>query len=330
MLAMSAPPPLTAAASPADAPQRRAYPADATIDGWLAPDHWPLRHFRWPAPAGAMRGSLLFVGGRGDIFEKYLESFAHWHGQGWRIDSFDWRGQGGSGRLTADPHVGHIGDYALWIADLEAFVAQWRAATPGPHVIIAHSMGGHLLLRALVERVVAVEAAVLVAPMLGFRAPYPQRLGHWIAGLMSRILGPERAAWRVSEKPGSSAAMRQKLLTHDADRYADELWWHATKPELQLGPASWWWVRQGYASFLQLGRPAMLEAVTTPLLILSASHDALIAPAAIRHAAARLPAASLHEYGAEAAHELLREADGVRDDALARIDAFLAREAPAP
>jgi hypothetical protein len=25
------------------------------------------------------------------------------------------------------------------------------------------------------------------------------------------------------------------LLTHDADRYADELWWRAARPELELG-----------------------------------------------------------------------------------------------
>ena len=45
---------------------------------------------------------------------------------------------------------------------------------------------------------------------------------------------------------------------------------------------------------------------------------------AIRRAVRLLPDARLLEFGPEAAHEILREADPVRDRALARIDSFLA------
>ena len=78
---------------------RRAIPAAARITRWTARDGWTLRRFDWPAK-GRARGRMLFQGGRGDIFEKYLEAFAHWQAQGWSITSFDWRGQGGSGRLS--------------------------------------------------------------------------------------------------------------------------------------------------------------------------------------------------------------------------------------
>ena len=101
---------------------RRQHPADATIRYRPAADGWPLRVFDWPA-AGAPRGSILFQGGRGDFIEKYLESFAWWHAQGWRVTAFDWRGQGGSGRTTPAPRVGHIADYAQYIADLADFGA---------------------------------------------------------------------------------------------------------------------------------------------------------------------------------------------------------------
>lgn len=120
---------------------RRAIPSGATIHQWTAPDGWPLRAFAWPAE-GTPRGSILFQGGRGDIFEKYLETMDHWHGQGWTITSFDWRGQGGSGRLTAKKNCGHIEDFAQYVADLRAFYSEWVAATPGPHVVMGHSMGG--------------------------------------------------------------------------------------------------------------------------------------------------------------------------------------------
>jgi lysophospholipase len=306
---------------------RRAVPAGANIGSWRAADGWPLRTFAWD---GGGRGSLLFLGGRGDVFEKYYEAFDHWHRAGWGIESFDWRGQGGSGRMSDDPLVGHASDFAPWIEDLAAFYTQRAARTPGPHVIVSHSMGGHLTLRALAERRIAPDAAVLVAPMLGLRsAPFGPRLGAKIAWLMTKLGRPERQAWKSNERPGVPMKKRQSLLTHDIARYEDELWWKREKPEIAVGPPSWAWVAEAYRSTLALQAPGRLESVATPILLLAADHDRLVDPAAIGRAAARLPDAKLRVWGAESAHEILREADPVRDAALAEIDAFLDARAPA-
>ena len=307
---------------------RRAVPAGATLGTWVAADGWPLRTFAWPQGGG--RGSLLFLGGRGDIVEKYFEAFDHWHRAGWSIASFDWRGQGGSGRLSDNPRCGHADDFGPWIEDLAGFFADWRAANPGPHVIVCHSMGGHLTLRALAERRIAPDAAVLVAPMLGLKsAPFGPWLGARIAALMCRIGDPKRLAWKTNERPGVPDRARQALLTHDPARYEDEIWWKAEKPEIALGPPSWAWVAAAYRSTLALERPGLLEAVTTPILLLEARQDRLVDPRAIERAAARLPNAELRAWGAESAHEILREADPVRDQALAAIDRFLDANAPA-
>ncbi|HWK35855.1 alpha/beta hydrolase, partial [Sphingomonas sp.] len=169
---------------------RRAYPQGATIDRWIANDGYALRRFDWPAPGEAdasPRGSILFQCGRGDIFEKYLETFAHWHRLGWRVTSLDWRGQGGSGRLTDRPHVGHIDSFDRYIADIGGFWRDWSAGAAGPRVAMGHSMGGHLMLRAMTERAVAPDAAVLIAPMLGLHAPIGPRFGEWLARTMGGI-----------------------------------------------------------------------------------------------------------------------------------------------
>src|SRR3546814_14705034 len=73
-----------------------------------------------------------------------------------------WRGQGGSGRLSDNPLVGHASDFAVWVADLAAFYREWASEHAGPHVVIGHSMGGHLLLRALAEKAMSPDAAVLI------------------------------------------------------------------------------------------------------------------------------------------------------------------------
>lgn len=288
-----------------------------------------LRRIDWPATA-PKRGSILFLPGRGDAYEKYLETLADWHDQAWHVTAADWRGQAGSGRLGNDAVTGHVGDFADWIDDLTQFWGDWKAAHPGPHVLVGHSMGGHLVLRALAERRVDPDAMVLSAPMLGFTGPsLPLGMLHAVAWLMRRLGDPRRPAWKWSEKPGEMPASRIGLLTHDADRYADELWWREKRPELVMGPGSWQWVERAYASMRALDRPGVLEAIDTPVLLIATSNDKLVGMAPIKRAAARLPKGELLAFGDEARHEILREVDPVRDRAMAAIAEFLDRTAPA-
>jgi lysophospholipase len=166
--------------------------------------------------------------------------------------------------------------------------------------------------------------------MLGFLPDFlPHRLQLVAANLMCRLGDPRRPAWKWSEKPGELPNGRAKLLTHDKDRYADESWWRAERPELVMGPGSWGWTRAALRSILFLQRPGLLEAVDTPVLLLAAQHDRLVSYRAIRRAAERIPNAELVSFGPEAYHELLRECDAVRECALAAIDAFLDIVAPA-
>jgi lysophospholipase len=305
---------------------RRGIPADATESVWHAADGWAIRRIDW-APAVPARGSLLFVPGRGDFYEKYLEALADWAAQGWRVTALDWRWQAGSGRYYPGQRWGGVDDFSTWINDLGNFWQDW-AAECGPHVLVGHSMGGHLALRAVADRVLRPDALVLSAPMLGFVTPIPAGLQAAFAALMCTIGNPARPAWGEGERPGDTAATRGQALTHDAGRYADEAWWRAQRPVLDLGAGTWQWVRKAGESVRYLDRPGVLESVDVPVLLLGAQHDLLVAWPSIRRAAQRLPDAELVSWGSEAAHELLREADPVRDAVLGAIAQFLDRAAP--
>jgi lysophospholipase len=308
---------------------RRAIPQGAQVHSWTTPDGWQLRAFAWPAEGATPRGSILFQGGRGDIFEKYLELFHHWHAQGWTITSFDWRGQGGSGRLTEARNCGHIEDFAQYIADFRAFYADWHAATPGPHIVVAHSMGGHLVLRALVEGAARPDAAVLVAPMLGVHAIGGAWFGEKLARLMGGVGDMSRPAWKTNEKPYTTES-RQKLLTHDRDRYSDELWWKEAKPELSTGSPSWKWLIEAFRSMRELRASPRLKAMDVPVLMLVAEADGLVDPKAALAIAPKLPDARVVRFGKESAHEILREGDKVRNRAIGEIDLFLSARAQKP
>lgn len=310
---------------------RRAIPPHAREGIWTLGDGHALRRIDWPGrEQDAARGSILFFPGRGDHYEKYIESLEEWHCAGWRVTASDWRGQGGSGRLGKDAVTGHIEDFAIWIDDLAELWARWIEETPPPHVLMGHSMGGHLVMRALVERRVSPAAAVLSAPMLGMNGPpLPLPVLHAVASVMTRIGDPARQAWKWSEKPGEMPADREALLTHDPERYADEAWWREARPELAMGPASWRWVERAYASWRSLERTGALEGVSVPVLIVSTSADKLVSHKANIRAAERLPRGELAEFGPEAHHEILREADVVRARAMQAIGEFLDRTAPA-
>lgn len=300
---------------PADSRRRI---ADGMVIGeWAAPDGWRLRRFDWPHRPPA-RGRLLFLGGRGDFFEKYLEAFAHWHAQRWSLTGFDWRGQGGSGRLLADRQICHLTDFDPLLADLSAFVSEWRAENPpGPHVVVAHSMGGHLALRLLAQNPLAFDAAALCAPMLGIKVKhFPTRPLH-LAARAACLLGlEERQIWR--RDPGNIPGR----MTSCPERIADKIWWKSNHPDIASGSPSWGWTRAAFDSIERLNRNK-LEEVDTRTLLLASELDPIIRIDAMRTIAGRLPNAELEVY-VGGGHELLREADPIRLNLLARIDGFLA------
>jgi lysophospholipase len=303
---------------------RRSIPSDAFMRDWTAADGWIYRILeRRQEATGSARGSLLFAGGRGDFIEKYLEVLDHWHGSGWNVSAFDWRGQGGS---QGDRPGGHLDSFDTLVGDLAGLIDEWRSQTPGPHVAVGHSMGGHVLLRTLADQHPPIAAAVLVAPMLMINSgPLPPVAAEWLASTASMFGWSGQPAWQQPSLPQPAGSIRQAILTGCPDRYEDELWWWEKHPGFNLGAPSWGWLKAAYQSCAAL-TPAKMAGVETPVLLVGTERDRLVAPAAIRRAAAGLPSSELLMFD-DSAHEILRERDEVRLKAFAAIDAFLGRHA---
>lgn len=311
---------------------RRSIPAEAVESFWAASDAHRIRRIDWPGAGSALRGSLLFMPGRGDYYEKYLETLQYWHCSGWRVTAADWRGQSGSGRLGRDQATGHIDDFGIWVDDLSNLWAEWQASTKGPHVLVGHSMGGHLVLRGLAEKRVVPDALVAIAPMLSLQPGFgfiPTSWLHGIARFLASRGDSRRSAWRGKERPGWAETSRMERLTHDLKRYEDEIWWREKRPELDLGAPSLGWIEAALRSIRLIESPGYLEAIDRPVLIVATEADLLVEYSAIEQAAARIPAAQLETFGEEARHELLREVDEVRDKVLTLIDRFFDSCAPA-
>lgn len=285
-------------------------------------DGWRLRSMVWPALPDA-RGSILFIGGRGDFIEKYAESYWHWRDHGFALAVFDWRGQGLSGRLGDTPDKGHSTGFDVLVADLGEQVTWFRERLPPPYFAVAHSMGGHLLLRHLSASPGSINRAVLLSPLFGLVAA---PVGPWLARIIAAVQVSRGKAGDYAPGAGPAQAgnaVRGRRLSSDPDRVTDEAYWIEQNPALRIGGVTNGWVAAAFASIDTLAAPGVLEAVTTPLLILAAANDRLVDGAAAARLAKRLPHARVAVI-AGAAHELLRETDAIRDPVLARIDEFLA------
>lgn len=313
---------------PSDQPHpiRRQLPREARIDHWHAPDGWPIRRFDWPGD-GDRAGSILFLGGRGDIFEKYLEAFDHWHARGWSVTALDWRGHGGSGRLTDLSTVGHLASFDSLIADLSAFWADW-SKRDGSRVAVGQSMGGHVLARTMLAGAIDPNGAVLISPMVRIRSPLGAWLSERIARWQCRRGDPARPAWRPHDRD-TAQLDSDAMLTGDHARLLDEHWWHDRMPGLRLGPPSWGWLAAAFASGRALEREARTAPhLGAPTLMMVADDDRLTDSRVSAALANDLDGVSLRRFPRGAGHELLRELDPIRDAALDAIDTFLA-ELPA-
>jgi pimeloyl-ACP methyl ester carboxylesterase len=65
-------------------------------------DNVRLRYAIWPKSA-EHRGTICLVQGRTEFIEKYFETIADFRARGFAVATFDWRGQGGSERMTGNP-----------------------------------------------------------------------------------------------------------------------------------------------------------------------------------------------------------------------------------
>lgn len=296
-----------------------------------AEEHWlegrggiRLRALTAPALRGPARGSIIVAPGRTEFIEKYFELIGELQQRGFAVFCIDWRGQGLSGRETGNRLKGHLASFDDPVNDLGAALRLLSAKLPGPHVALAHSMGGAITLRALQTRRVDLEGAVFSAPMWGI-----QGLGG-LAKSYVRFMNSIGAGANFApgvEHTWKRENFKRNPVTHDKERHARCQGLLAEEPALAIaGPTIGWVAAAADATegFLQ---PNALAHLKLPILVFSAgqemlvdnkSHDAVLA----------LLANAKHIVIPGAKHEILMETDEIRAQFWAAFDPFVDQIAP--
>ena len=276
--------------------------------------------------------NLLLLTGRADFHEKWADAISSLWRAGFSIASFDWRGQGGSTRLT-DTGAGHIDSFDSWLSDLD-HLSDWALkALPGPRwLALGHSMGGHLLTRWAADPARGqlpfrkeLDGVVLAAPFFGLGGPVAVRSAALSVAPLQVARG-KAADFAWGQTPYGAIQRRperQLLLTGSRAHFEDEGLWVEARPELATGGVSWGWIAAFSDSRRKL-EALPLERLELPVLMMLAAKEKLVDNRAAIRIATRMPNCRTHIVMA-AAHELLREAEAARQEALAKIRDF-ARE----
>ena len=224
-------------------------PAGAEAFHITTADGVRLRAVAW---RGGTRGTAVIFPGRTEFAEKYGRVVAALDERGLSALVVDWRGQGLSDRHPRNPLLGHVQDFRDYQQDVAALLALEAALDlPGPRYLVAHSMGGCIGLRTLLERTEFC-GAILSAPMwrLQMRAATRE-----LTSKMTRLANLTGFGARLmpGTRPGPTAheGFAENALTSDEATFAWCVRQIAAHPELALGGPSMQWT---YAALEEMAR----------------------------------------------------------------------------
>ncbi len=278
------------------------------------------------APEKPRGRTCVLLSGQAEFIEKYLEVIVELNSRGITVATFDWRGQGGSARSLAEPLKAHVGDFREYDDDLLNFMDKVVGQlTSTPPLLLAHSMGGHVALRALHDRPGLFSSVTLVAPMIGIVTKgYPPTLARGVTALYASAGKAKNFAWGMAERDPLKVDFTRQLCTSDEARFARAQKILREHPALRLAGPTWGWIEAAYRSMKRQATPGYAEAIKVPVLLFGAGQDRIVDLGAVRRFAARLPNARYVEI-AESEHEILMEKDSIRAQFWSEFDAFVAR-----
>jgi len=218
-----------------------------------------------PQRPSAMGGVVALMHGYGEHCRRYDELASELAQRGHVVCLLDARGHGQSGGQR-----GYVREYGDYVADYAAFVARVRERHGArPLVVMGHSNGGLIVVRAVQAGLEGARGLVLTGPLLGLRAArraLPDALARGLSAVLPRLPVPNGIrSEELTHDPALREAHRRDRLVHG------------------VATARWYW------TMTLAARDALAEAqrVTLPLLIVQGADDPLVEPASVAEFHAR-------------------------------------------
>lgn len=301
-------------------------PPGATVSVIAARDKVALRAAYWRCGENCS-GTVAILPGRTEFIEKYFEVIRELLSRDFDVAILDWRGQGGSARLTKNRRKGHISDFRAYQRDLDAFAREVLAPyCRPPWFALGHSMGGAIALANAHSGASPFARLVLTSPMIDLYGLRFRRTLRFLTRAMV-FLGQGR---RFAPGGGGARAavlgsFEGNIVTSDASRYARTSAILEAAPEFAIGGPTIGWTSAAFRLMRRFKQPDYARRLPTPVLILAAGADRVVDSAATEEFARWLKAGKCIVL-AQAKHEILMETDPLRALFWAAFDAFLPGE----
>lgn len=267
--------------------------------GWLiVADGRRLCLHDWPLPGA--RAGVLLVHGLGEHAGRYGALAAWLNARGYAVRSYDQRGHGRS-----PGQRGALSRPLELLDDLAQVYGRFAATLEAPPLLLGHSMGGLVALRAVLDGYVAPRALVLSSPALRTWTPdWEQALARLLARALPNL--PLRSG------------LPFEALSHEA----------AVVAAYRHDPLRSGWITPRLARFIFESGPhciARAMQLAVPTLLLAAGADRLVDARGSRaFAAAAQAGGELTTWVPDGLfHELFNEAEPARGEVLAQLARWL-------
>lgn len=297
-----------------------------------AEEHWlegrggvKVRVMTAPSTRGEPRGSVIVAPGRTEFIEKYFEVIRELQARGFAVFCIDWRGQGLSGREVENSLKGHFVSFDDPVNDLATALKLLADRLPRPYIGLAHSMGGAIILRALMTRRIELDAVAFSAPMFGING-LSNFAKKYVRFVVSLGLGGTFAPG--VEKKWKRENFKKNPVTHDKPRHDRCQGLIAEEPRLALAGPTVGWVAAAADATEAFHSPGAFAHVRIPVLIATAGEEQLVANASHDVVAHELTDAR-HITIEGAKHEILMETDAIRKQFWDAFDQLVERVVPA-
>lgn len=296
----------------------------------ITPDQHQLRAGIWSKPGRAPgRAICVLLNGHTEFLEKYAEVAGELCARGFEVVSLDWRGQGASERRVYGNRAGHIGSFEEYDIDLAALILQVvepmqrSLPAPLPLVAVAHSMGGHILLRYLHDHPRRFLCAALCAPMVDIETgKFSPAVAQLVAWLLNLRRPSKRAIFGIERHDPLELRFEDNVVTSDRGRFERNQDLLRQQPFLRISGPTFGWLGAAFQSIRRMRRRHFAGDVVTPLLVFGAGEDKVVHSEAIRALCQRLPNARYVEIK-DARHEILMETDAIRAEFWRDFDGFM-------
>lgn len=296
-------------------------PADGAAWWVTTQDGAQLRVGVWNR--NAPKGTILLFPGRTEYIEKYGITATEMAPAGFATCAIDWRGQGLAQRLASNPLAGHVARFSDYQHDVTAMLKTANALDlPRPFYLLAHSMGGAIGLRALINDL-RINAAAFSGPMWGiYLSPLLRPVASTIAcigtkiGLATSIVPNSTKQTYVQVTP-----FQDNDLTNDPAMYQRMVTHAAMHPELTLAGPTYQWLSQALKEIKDLKKR---PSPPVPCLTILGSDERIVDAASVTDRMARWPDSRLETFP-RGRHEVLMDSTAMRARANQLIiDHFLA------